>query len=182
MKPVLLLCAIFALASANLRAAEPIEGAFGFTFGQEYRPTTPLLAHAANGFSDVYKVEPPAPNPAFEAVYVKITPQTHLIYEIIGVGRKLDGDEAVRNEQGIKAYLQAKYGNGPNPFPNDAIAQEKAAISFLMARAGDEITTSLAYRNFELYKQANDEAHALRAEQDATRARQLLKAFDSTGL
>ena len=182
MKKALCLALVIPRLADPVLGAEKIEGAFGFTFGQKYEPTTPMLERTKDyNFHDVYSVTPPTPNAQFVTYYVRLTPVTHLITTIIAVGKSIDGDAGVQAEQAIEAYLQAKYGEDSRKFASE-IHQDHRQITVGGAHNPARTITNVYYTDSDLGVQADHEQAQLDAARAADHAQQLLKTFDGTGM
>ena len=182
MKKVLLLAFVLPLLAHPVLGAEKIEGAFGFTLGQKFEPTTPLVEREKDyNFHNVYAVTPPTPNEQFVLYYVRLTPTTHLISTIIAVGKPIAGDAGVETQLSVEAYLQAKYGEGSCKFANE-ISQDHRYITVAGAQNPARTITNVYYTDSDLEAQADREQAQLDAARAADHARQLLKTFDGKGM
>ena len=105
---------IFLWASQALIAQSPqITGAFGFKFGTKF-DTSRAVKKVELGGGPAYVVEPISPYRACNVYRVVITPKTHLIHTIHGVGWFTDANGAVKEALLILELLEQKYGLNEN--------------------------------------------------------------------
>ncbi len=91
-------------------AEEKIVGAFGLDLGSEYDVKKAIGKSSLTDGTPMYQFSPKIKFRSFENYYVLITPKTHKIYSIWGIG-KVDNVEKGKKEQAlIMTILEKKYG------------------------------------------------------------------------
>ncbi len=107
-------------------STEEITGAFGIKLGDVFQPT---LADKDSTLSDgaiMYQFEPQQPFRSFTNYYASITPKTHKIYSILGVGT-IESDQVCKKEQAVvMSILKEKYGKSNNN--NDTLKPREAEL------------------------------------------------------
>jgi hypothetical protein len=66
----------------NAQAIEQIQSAFGFELGSLFIPSGMAIGQGKDVNDPIYFFKPEKPYPAFRHYFVKITPESNLIYEI----------------------------------------------------------------------------------------------------
>ena len=100
-----LMSALLISISSSLSAEEKITGAFGLKLGQTYTPQ-----EAIDVIDDVYLFNPKRKFRSFSKYLVQITPKTHKVYAITGVGGMANDSFCEKEQALIMAILQKKYG------------------------------------------------------------------------
>ena len=84
MKNLLVILIILAVSASPATAMNEIEGAFGLNLGGLFIPQQMAIAHGKMTSGEpVYFFKPEPSYPALSEYYVKITPTTNIIYEIV---------------------------------------------------------------------------------------------------
>ena len=110
-KAFVVLVAIFALSiSSSINAEEKITGAFGIELGQIFNPQDAIGKGSLTDGTPMYQFSPKKKFRSFATYYVLITPKTHKVYSIWGIGN-MENDPSCKKEQALlMAILQKKYG------------------------------------------------------------------------
>lgn len=104
---------------------EKIDGAFGMKLGDVLQPANVIGKSETTDGTPMYEFSPSKPFRSFTNYYVLITPTTHKIYEVWGIG-SVANTETGKNEQAlIMELLQKKYGAGEKPGIMDTIGDAK---------------------------------------------------------
>ena len=90
--------------------AEKITGAFGMKLGDAFDPSSAIGRHELTDGTPMYQFRPKKQFRSFSRYYVMITPKTHKIYSIWGIGR-MENDPTCKKEQElVMSILKKKYG------------------------------------------------------------------------
>lgn len=110
-KIVIFLMLAFVLGIASSAEAEDkITGAFGIKLGQVFDPSDAIGKGSLTDGTPMYKFTPKKKFRSFSNYYVLITPKTHKVYAIWGIGN-MENDPSCKKEQAlVMAILQKKYG------------------------------------------------------------------------
>jgi len=98
--------------SPDVKASEPeaIEGAFGKKLGEVFNPASAMDTSKLTDGTPLYEFSTPNGFRSFTRYYVMITPTTHRIYSIWGIG-SIESTQAGQKEQAvIMELLKQKYG------------------------------------------------------------------------
>lgn len=91
-------------------APETIKGAFGMLLGSTLKESQVLGTSELTDGTPMYQFEPTSPYRAFQAYYVMITPKTHQIYSIWGIGETETSGKAENERDVLLEILSKKYG------------------------------------------------------------------------
>jgi len=109
---LLILIVIFLIITVtpNSFAQDQITGAFGKKLGAIFNPKSAIGTASLNDGTPMYQFNPSKKFRFFDKYYVMITPKTHKIYSIWGIGT-VENTEIGKKEQAVlMAILQKKYG------------------------------------------------------------------------
>lgn len=96
---------------ANIAPAQDkIEGAFGKKLGDVFDPSKAIGKDALTDGTPMYQFTPDKPFRSFKKYYVLITPTTHKIYGIWGIGSVENTATGKKEQALIMQLLQQKYG------------------------------------------------------------------------
>lgn len=120
------LLAVYTMASTfSTFAAEKIEGGFGKKLGEVFDPSSALSTNKLKDGTLMYEFATTNVVRSFNRHYVMITPTTHKIYCIYGVG-SVESTSAGRKEQSvIMGILREKYGSEFKIGPVDSMGDIK---------------------------------------------------------
>ena len=91
-------------------AEEKIQGAFGIKLGQVFELSNAVGQNSLTDGTPMYEFSPEKRFRSFSRYYVLITPRSHKVYSIWGIGNQ-ENDPSCKKEQAlIMAILQRKYG------------------------------------------------------------------------
>lgn len=94
----------------SAQAEEKISEAFGIKLGQVFAPSGAIGKNSLTDGTPLYRFSPKKKFRSFSIYYVLITPKTHKVYSIWGVGN-MENDPSCKKEQAlVMAILQKKYG------------------------------------------------------------------------
>ncbi len=111
--PVLLLAFASVLFWGEREAAwafDSIEGAFGMKLGAKYLPSAGPGSSTVLDGAPAYFFKPASPSHLFDLYVVQITPASHLIHSIIGVGRSKDVETCDKDRGAMLSSLTEQYG------------------------------------------------------------------------
>ena len=171
---------IGAFAFMTARAGEKVEGAFGFKFGDSFQPSSPPVMKDVVGGKG-FEVKAKVPNPMFSEYLVYITPNSHLIYQIVGLARAVDkpGDNVSHSchelQEKLGAILERKYGRKPGTAASDYGTDSTGVSLTSVYGAREGCYFGIVYKDAKLEQQATDEGRK-------TRQQELLRDADATGL
>ena len=108
----IVLIAIGAVAiSLSVHAEGKITGAFGIELGQTFNPKEAIDKGLLTDGTPRYQFNPKKKFRSFSTYFVLITPKSHQVYSIRGIGN-MENDSTCKKEQAlIMDILQKKYGN-----------------------------------------------------------------------
>ena len=96
--------------ASSVQAEEKISGAFGVKLGQVFDPSGAIGKGSLTDGTPMYQFSPKKKFRSFSTYYVLITPKTHKVYAIWGIGN-MENDPYCKKEQAlVMAILQKKYG------------------------------------------------------------------------
>jgi hypothetical protein len=87
-----------------------LEGAFGKKLGDIFNPATAIGKSALTDGTPMYQFLPDKPFRSFTRYFVMITPTTHKIYAIWGVGPAANTEAGKKEQALVMELLQQKYG------------------------------------------------------------------------
>ncbi len=175
MLPVILLASCL-LVAETAPAQEKINSAFGMTLGAVFDPANAIGTAALTDGTPMYQFNASMPFRSFTEYYVLITPKTHKIYGIWGIGA-IENDPTCKKEQELLlAMLEQKYGKKEK---DDLLS---AFYDFRMISQGNrsvvtkcsgfmDVTIEVRYKDTTLEKLADSERISLES-----------KRVDSSGL
>ena len=88
------------LVASSAFAADAIEGAFGLKLGDIFDSSKAISKSSLTDGTPMYQFRPEKPFRSFSSYYVMITPTTHKIYAIWGIG-SVQNTESGKKEQAI---------------------------------------------------------------------------------
>lgn len=91
-------------------AEEKIDGAFGITLGQSFDPTTAIGKASLTDGTPMYQFSPEKKFRSFSRYYVLITPKSHQVYAIWGIGNIENTATCKKEQKLLMAILKDKYG------------------------------------------------------------------------
>jgi hypothetical protein len=122
---LLTVCSLLAL---NAYGAEKIEGAFGKKLGDVFDRNSAIGTSKLTDGTPMYEFLTTNGFRSFKRYYVLMTPVTHKIYSIWGIGN-VENTEAGQKEQAvIMEILKQKYGSDEKPNLLDAIGDVKSVF------------------------------------------------------
>src|SRR5260370_41151814 len=114
-----------ALFASSTFAVDKLEGAFGLKLADVFEPAKAIGKSALTDSTPMYQFKPDKPFRSFSKYYVLITPTTHKIYSIWGIGR-VENTESGKKEQALlMQLLTEKYGSEDKPGLMDAFSDSK---------------------------------------------------------
>ena len=163
--------------SAALGAgSDKIEGAFGRMLGEMFNPASALRQASLTDGTPMLRFKPDKPFRSFSNYFVLVTPKTHVVYSIWGIG-KVANTEAGKKEQAlVMQLLSDKYGPEDKPAPMDALGDVKhisqgTRYVYTKITGFSDVTLEIRYYDTDLEKQAEQERLEIEA-----------KKVDSSGL
>jgi hypothetical protein len=175
MKRLVAILATLTLA-VSADAADKIESAFGLTLGAVFEPRPGDVCFSKIGYGYAYFFAPNPGNSALCEYQVFVSPNTHRIYRIVGIGLYADKDKRLEIGAAIETFLQNKYGEGEvgAKFTNHEIAQGSRHVTVIMSgRSRAEI--GVVYEDKILMDQA-------RREDLENQVAERLRTIDGAGL
>lgn len=107
--PLFLIVLVFGLLS-TVQAEEKVSGAFGIKLGEVFDVSKAIGKSSLTDGTPMYQFSPKKKFRSFSTYYVLITPKTHKVYSIWGIGN-MKNDPSCKKEQAlVMAILQKKYG------------------------------------------------------------------------
>jgi hypothetical protein len=107
---IAILTTFFAVATFSAVGADKIEGAFGKKLGDVFDPSSAIGTSKLTDGTPMYEFSTTNGFRSFKTYYVLITPTTHKIYSIWGIGN-VENTEAGQKEQAVvMELLKKKYG------------------------------------------------------------------------
>ena len=170
---ILLLSPLIAFAGGK-----PIKGAFGITLGQKFDPKQAIGKASLTDGTPMYEFKPKKPFRAFTEYYVLITPKTHKVYSIWGIGKVENTQKCEKEQNFILTALERKYGIKPPD--NELIASlsslygakllQKDGKTIVIKCTGltDDYSISISYTDDKLEKVAEKERIELETENTDT--------------
>lgn len=106
----MIVVAAFMLIASSVYAEEKIIGAFGMELGATFDPSVTIGKGSLTDGTPMYQFRPEKKFRSFDRYFVMITPKTHKIYSIWGIG-DVENTEVGKKEQAVlMTILQKKYG------------------------------------------------------------------------
>jgi predicted RNA-binding Zn-ribbon protein involved in translation (DUF1610 family) len=149
-------------ASSTAPAVEKIEGAFGKKLGGVFNPASAINTSKLTDGTAMYEFYTANKFRSFEHYYVLITPTTHKIYSIWGIG-SVENTEAGQKEQAVvMELLKQKYGTEEKQGLFDTIGDVKRidyGNRYIMTKITGftDVTLDIRYYDSELEKLAEQE-------------------------
>lgn len=143
-------------------AFQKIEGAFGKKFGEVFHPAQARYTKKLPSGTLIYEFTPSTGFRSFNLYYVAITPTTHKIHSIWGMGSAENRRAAQKEQAVIMELLKQKYGveeeEGLFNTADDAkrVAQDDRHITIQISDSSD-VTLVIIYYDGELKKLAEEE-------------------------
>jgi len=107
---IAILAALFTVGTFSAVGADKIEGAFGKKLGDVFDPSSAIGTSKLTDGTPMYEFSTTNGFRSFKTYYVLITPTTHKIYSIWGIG-SVENTEAGQKEQAVvMELLKKKYG------------------------------------------------------------------------
>ncbi len=107
---IAILTVCFAITTFSAVGADKIEGAFGKKLGDVFDPSSAVGTSKLTDGTPMYEFSTTNGFRSFKTYYVLITPTTHKIYSIWGIG-SVENTEAGQKEQAVvMELLKKKYG------------------------------------------------------------------------
>lgn len=94
----------------SAQAEEKISGAFGIKLGQVFDPSGSIGKGSLTDGTPMYQFSPKKKFRSFSTYYVLITPKTHKVYSIWGIGNMENNPSCKKEQALVMAILQKKYG------------------------------------------------------------------------
>ncbi len=110
---------------ANTHGEQEIMGAFGVQLGDYFDPSSAIGTGELTDGTPMYKFDPKKKFRSFNEYYVLITPKTHKIYGIWGIGTVGNSQKCEKEQALIMDLLQKKYGVQENEVPFDPLTGAK---------------------------------------------------------
>ena len=98
------------LGSSQVLAADKITGAFGKELGSVFDPSSAIGKGELTDGTPMYQFSPNKSFRSFSKYYVMITPKSHKIYSIWGIGAMENDPTCKKEQEVIMAILKKKYG------------------------------------------------------------------------
>lgn len=95
---------------ANTHGEQKIMGAFGVQLGDYFDPSSAIGTGELEDGTPMYQFNPEKKFRSFDDYYVLITPKTHKIYGIWGIGTAENSQKCEKEQALIMDLLQKKYG------------------------------------------------------------------------
>ena len=105
-----LLLTLNLLFSSQTYGEEKITGAFGMKLGNYFDPSSAIGSTELTDGTPMYRFSPKKEFRSFDRYYVMITPKTHKIYGIWGIGKAENTEKCKKEQAIIMELLQKKYG------------------------------------------------------------------------
>ena len=147
-------------------AVDKLEGAFGEKLGDVFEPAKAIGKSALTDGTPMYQFKPDKPFRSFSKYYVLITPTTHKIYSIWGIGR-VEKTESGKKEQALlMQLLTEKYGSEDKPGLMDAFSDSKHISQgqrYILTKITGftDTTIEIRYYDMDLEKSAEQERLAI---------------------
>ncbi len=110
MKTFLILVSLNILFIANTDGGQEIIGAFGLQLGDYFDPSSAIGQGELTDGTPMYQFEPKKKFRSFDEYYILVTPMTHKIYGIWGIGTSENPQKCEKEQALIMDLLQKKYG------------------------------------------------------------------------
>ncbi len=110
---------------------KPIKGAFGITLGQKFDPKQAIGKASLTDGTPMYEFKPKKPFRAFTEYYVLITPKTHKVYSIWGIGKVENTQKCEKEQSLIVSILEKKYGLKQEEGFTSGMMEALAGLKFL---------------------------------------------------
>ncbi|OGT18845.1 MAG: hypothetical protein A2V90_02705 [Gammaproteobacteria bacterium RBG_16_57_12] len=110
MKPIITPAVLLMLFCNQAFTAEKIGGAFGKELGQVFEPSSAIGKGELTDGTPMFQFNPENTFRSFSKYYVMITPKTHKIYSIWGIGTMQNDPICKKEQEVIMEILKKKYG------------------------------------------------------------------------
>lgn len=110
---------------ANSHGEQKIMGAFGVQLGEYFDPSSAIGTGELTDGTPMYQFNPKKKFRSFHDYYVLITPKTHKIYGIWGIGTSENPQKCEKEQALIMDLLQKKYGIQENDVSFDSSTSVK---------------------------------------------------------
>ena len=94
----------------KIHGEQEIMGAFGVKLGDYFEPSSAIGTRELTDGTPMYRFNPEKKFRSFDRYFVMITPKTHKIYSIWGLGTAENSDKCKNEQALIMELLQKKYG------------------------------------------------------------------------
>ena len=115
---------LFLVVNSQAFGAGKISGAFGVKLGQKFTPSSAIAEIIGESKDLRYTFHPKKPFRSFNNYYVSITPKTHLVYAIWGIGPINNGGSCQKEKDLVMSILEEKYGKRVK-----SLVQDRGAIN-----------------------------------------------------
>ena len=172
----LLLLVSFIAIQASVFATDKIEGAFGMALGQKFDPEKAIGTSSLTDGTPMYQFNPEKPFRSFTKYFVMITPTSHQIYSIWGMGSSENTETAQKEQAVVIEILKQKYGEEEKQGLMDTISDIKQIIQgdrnvIVKVSGFTDVAIDIRYTDSKPEELAENERLALEA-----------KKVDSSGL
>ena len=157
-------------------AEEKINGAFGIKLGQPFDPNTAIGEASLTDGTPMYQFSPEKKFRSFSRYYVLITPKSHKVYAIWGIG-DIENTEICKKEQDLlMTILSDKYGEKNEEDLFSSLYDSEMIIQgnrYVMTKCTGlmDISVEIRYKDNEYEKLAENERIEIES-----------KKLDSSGL
>jgi predicted RNA-binding Zn-ribbon protein involved in translation (DUF1610 family) len=150
------------IATPSAPAAEKIEGAFGKKLGDVFHPAQAIGNSKLTDGTPMYEFATPIGFRSFKRYYVMITPTTHKIYSIWGVGHAETTQAGQKEQAVIMELLTQKYGATERAGLLDSMGDVKRITHgdrYIITKISGfvDVTLEIRYYDGELVKLAEKE-------------------------
>ncbi len=145
---------------------EEITGAFGITLGQTFMPQEAIGKGSLTDGTPMYQFRPKKKFRSFQRYYALITPKTHKVYAIWGIGN-MENDPSCEKEQAfVMAILQKKYGKVEKGRLFSDIEEIDQGDRYVLTKCSgfSDVTLDIRYKDKKLQEQAEKERIILESE------------------
>jgi len=107
---IAILTVCFTVATFSAIGADKIEGAFGIKLGDVFDPASAIGTSKLTDGTPMYEFSTTNGFRSFKTYYVLITPTTHKIYSIWGIGSVENTESGQKEQAVVMELLKKKYG------------------------------------------------------------------------
>ncbi len=167
---ILLLC--FVVVNFSMKDAhsqEKIAGAFSINLGDDFEPSKAIGKGVLTDGTPMYQFAPQKKFRSFSRYFVLITPKTHKVYSIWGIGNIENSPTCEKEQKLLMAILQKKYGKQQKKdlfsslYDAEMINQGERYIS-TKCTGFSNVTIDIRYKDQKLEKLAENERIELESE------------------